>query len=138
MDTNRLMVELVTPEGRLLYTEAAQVEYPSSAGELGILPGHVPLLTDLETGELRIFSPGQVRRFAVAGGYVQVFPQSVRVVATFASSGEDETAIEQACQRAKEALETATNVNPAVLEAELRALRHEFVRLRQTQKRGRH
>ena len=137
METHWLMVELVTPEGRLLEIEAEQVEYPSSAGELGILPGHVPLLTDLSAGELRIISPGQVRRFVVAGGYVQVYPQSVRVVATFASTGEEEAAIETAWQRAKEALETAANVSPAVLAAELYVLRHEFLRLKQNQMRPR-
>jgi F-type H+-transporting ATPase subunit epsilon len=135
METNQLQVEIVTPEGRLLCVNAEQVEYPCEEGELGILPGHVPLLTDLAAGELRIFHPQELYRFAVAGGYVQVHPTSVRIVATFASPGEDEARIDAACERAKEALELSSQENPAVIEAELFTLRHEFSRLKPTRPR---
>ncbi len=130
MEQNRFAVEIVTPEGSRLKTTAELVEFPSGLGEMGVLPGHVPLLTVLDVGELRVFHGGKVDRFAVAGGYVQVRPYAVQIVATFASTG-DEEAIENACQRAKFALETVAAENPATIEAELVVLRSDLCRLQQ-------
>jgi F-type H+-transporting ATPase subunit epsilon len=105
------------------------VELPTMSGELGIYPGHVPLLADVSAGELRVHTHNNIQYFALAGGYVQVFPSFIRIVASFASSGEDEAQIENACERAKAALEQAQSEDPALIAAELRDLRGELMSL---------
>lgn len=130
MDGHQFGLEMVTPEGTFLKAPVDMLEFPSSTGELGILPGHTPLLVDLAAGELRVYRQGQVELFAVAGGFVQVRPNSVRVVAAFASDGEDE-AIDAACQRARYALETTLPEDPELITADLIQLKGELLRLRQ-------
>jgi F-type H+-transporting ATPase subunit epsilon len=122
-------LEIVTPEGRLTTAEVEFVEIPGVDGELGIYAGHTPLLTALSTGELRVYLRTEIAYYAVAGGYVEVRPELVRVVATFACAGEDEARIEDACQRAKTALEVAENEPDDVIKGEVQALKHELVKL---------
>lgn len=122
---------IVTPEGEVFRGAVDRVEFPSDAGELGILPGHVPLMVGVAVGELRIYQGEDLERFAVAGGFVEVNPREVRMVATFASAVEDLIQIEQACQRAQQALEKAAGESPAVIAGELSALRYDMVRLSQ-------
>jgi F-type H+-transporting ATPase subunit epsilon len=103
-----MRVQIVTPEGRVLdVPDAVRVDLPGSEGALGILPGHAPLMTAIDTGELRVFLPnGEERAFAVAGGWAQIDADVVRLLLTFASDcTEEEEASEAACQRAREALE---------------------------------
>jgi F-type H+-transporting ATPase subunit epsilon len=133
---NQLHIEIVSPEGSILSVNADGVEFRGTEGELGILPGHTLLLTALDTGELRIYQGPKVRVFLVAGGFAHVRSDSVRIVATFASSG-DEQSIEVACQRARQALEIASAENPSVIEAELIEFKKEFVRVKYAQKRRR-
>lgn len=76
-----LHLEIVTPE-RLAYEgEVDGVVCPGIEGELGILPHHAPLLTTLGLGELRIRTRGQEEFFAIAGGFLQVRPDRVVVMA---------------------------------------------------------
>lgn len=117
------MLEIVTPEGRLMSRNVEMIEFPSESGELGILPGHAPLVADLAAGEMRVYERGSLEYLAVAGGYVQVYPSLVRVVATFATAVDDATQIEQACTRARTALETAATESPAVIAGELLSLK---------------
>jgi F-type H+-transporting ATPase subunit epsilon len=76
-----IKLEIVTPE-RLVFDETVDaVTLPGSEGELGILPHHAPLVSTLGVGELRIRSGGQEEYFAIAGGFVQVLPDKVVVMA---------------------------------------------------------
>jgi F-type H+-transporting ATPase subunit epsilon len=76
-----LRLEIVTPE-RLVYEDDVDaVVCPGVEGELGVLPHHAPLLTTLGYGELRIRKAGQVDYFAIAGGFLQVRPDKVVVMA---------------------------------------------------------
>jgi len=76
-----LHLEIVTPE-RLAYEgDVDSVVCPGIEGELGILPHHAPLLTTLGFGELRIRTGGQEESFAIAGGFLQVRPDKVVVMA---------------------------------------------------------
>lgn len=120
---------MVTPEGEYFRGRVDMVEFPSDAGELGILPGHVPLLVGLSGGELRVYRQGDLDRYAVAGGFVQVQPGELRVMATFAATGAELMEIDLACQRARKALEAATEEDPVVIAGELAALRSEMTRL---------
>jgi F-type H+-transporting ATPase subunit epsilon len=128
-------LELVTPEGRVFNAPVDMVELPTLSGELGIYPGHVPLLADVSVGELRIHTQNGTQYYALAGGYVQIFPAFMRIVASFASSGEEEAQIDNACRRAQSSLEQAESEDPALIAAELKDLRKELVTLSSQKKR---
>ena len=76
-----LLLEIVTPERQVFSEEVDSVVCPGIEGELGVLPHHAPLLTTLGVGELRIRRGGEEEFFAIAGGFVQVRPDKVVVMA---------------------------------------------------------
>jgi F-type H+-transporting ATPase subunit epsilon len=66
-------LELVTPEEKLLEAQARSVSLRSSDGELTVLDGHTPIVTDIVPGEVRVEpEEGEAERFAVHGGFMQV------------------------------------------------------------------
>ena len=77
----KLKLEIVTPERLLLSQEVEEVTIPGSEGYLGILPGHLPLLTMLGIGVLSYHRGGQRESFAVSGGFAEVLPDRVIVTA---------------------------------------------------------
>ena len=84
-----LHLEIVTPE-RLAYSdEVDMVLVPGSEGELGILPHHTPLVSLLGVGELKIRKGGAEEIFAIAGGFLQVRPDKVVVMAETAEIDSD-------------------------------------------------
>ena len=103
-----IKLEIVTPE-RLVFDEIVDgVTLPGSEGELGILPHHAPLVSTLGVGELRIRTGGQEEYFAIAGGFVQVLPDKVVVMAETADIA-SEIDLEKAAEArrdAERALET--------------------------------
>jgi F-type H+-transporting ATPase subunit epsilon len=76
-----LMLEIVTPERLAFSGEVDSVNCPGIEGELGILPHHAPLISTLGFGELRIRRGGDEEYFAIAGGFLQVRPDKVVVLA---------------------------------------------------------
>jgi F-type H+-transporting ATPase subunit epsilon len=79
-----LLLEIVTPE-RLAYSDIVDaVTLPGIEGELGVLPHHAPLVSMLGLGELRIRKAGETETFAIAGGFLQVRPDKVVVMAEMA------------------------------------------------------
>jgi F-type H+-transporting ATPase subunit epsilon len=101
-----LHLEIVTPE-RLAYKgDVDAVVCPGIEGELGVLPHHAPLLTTLGFGELRVRTGGQEESFAIAGGFLQVRPDKVVVMAETAdlASEIDLEAAEQARRDAEHQL----------------------------------
>jgi len=102
----RLTLEIVTPEARVYRDTADSVVIPTVAGEIGILPGHIPLLTQVEDGELRVIQGEHTTYLAVGGGFVQVEGDRVAVLAEHAISEEqiDTAAVEKAIARAEDAL----------------------------------
>ncbi len=84
-----LLLEIVTPE-KLAYRDVVDaVVLPGSEGELGVLPHHAPLVSTLGLGELRIRRGGEVESFAIAGGFLQVRPDKVVVMAEMADMAAD-------------------------------------------------
>jgi F-type H+-transporting ATPase subunit epsilon len=78
---DHLKVELVTPERRVLACEASTVALPGAEGELGVLPGHLPLLTTLRPGTLTVTHlDARVETFAVSTGFAEVMPDRVTVL----------------------------------------------------------
>ena len=75
-----LTVSVISPERVLFEGQASGVVAPGHDGELGILPGHAPLMTVLDKGVLRLDGAGADSRFQVQGGFLQVVDNVVRVV----------------------------------------------------------
>lgn len=85
-----LRLEVATPERLLLKEQVTQAEIPGRDGALGILPEHAPLLSELGSGPLTfVLENGQKKVMAVSGGYVEVGPDFVRVLANRAESADD-------------------------------------------------
>lgn len=102
----KLTLEIVTPDRPVVRETVDEVQVPGSEGYLGILPGHTPLLATLKVGELW-YRIGQEKHFvAIAGGFVEVLPDQVTVLAQIAErAGEiDVPRAEAAKKRAEERL----------------------------------
>jgi F-type H+-transporting ATPase subunit epsilon len=112
-----LELEIATPERLLVREEITEVQLPGKNGYLGILPGHAPLLSELGTGLLTYIVGGRKRSMSLQGGFVEVLPGNVRVLANVAEPAE-EIDIERAradLQRAEtEVFNPALGVDPAV------------------------
>jgi F-type H+-transporting ATPase subunit epsilon len=95
-------LEIVTPERLAFSGPVDSFSVPGSEGELGILPHHAPLLATLGVGELRYRSGGTEESFVIAGGFVQVRPDKVVVMAELADMA-SEIDLEKAAEARKEA-----------------------------------
>lgn len=80
----RLQLDVITPERRLVSESVEYVTLPGLNGELGILPGHTPLISQLQTGVLSYQQGGATHRLLVSGGFVEVNADRVSVLADFA------------------------------------------------------
>ena len=78
--TGVLRLEVVTPDGPAVRTEANQVEAPSVDGEFGVLPGHLPLLAALRAGVVRYRSAGKSFTLAVGPGFAEVGPLAMSIL----------------------------------------------------------
>ena len=109
-----LTLEIVTPEARVYSDTIDTVVIPTTEGEIGILPGHIPLLTQVEHGELRVTKNGQTQWLVVSGGFAQVEGDRISVLAEHAISEAkiDEKAVEAAMQRAEAQLKEAEHLDP--------------------------
>ncbi len=85
----QLHLEVVTPERRLLSEQVNSVTVPGRGGELGILPGHAPLISDLQTGVLSYNEAGTTFQLHVSGGFVEVNDDRVSVLAEIAEGPEE-------------------------------------------------
>jgi len=133
-----LLLEIVTPE-RLSYSDTVDaVNLPGVEGELGVLPHHAPLVTMLGVGELRIRKAGVEESFAIAGGFLQVRPDKVVVMAEMADMA-SEIDLEKAHEARREA-EIALDRAPtdaADLAAARAQLQHSLLRIRVAERRHR-
>lgn len=133
-----ILVDIVTPERRLLAEEVDMVTLPGMAGQMGVLRGHEPLLSTLDIGEIVLHKKGETRHIAVHGGVVEVRPDKVTVLADLAENAEeiDENRAEAARQRAQEMIENreAGRYDPAVLAS----LRRNTLRLKVARRRRSH
>jgi len=106
-----MQVDIVSAEGEIFSGQAEMLIAPAQMGDVGIMPRHAPLLTNLRPGEIRIQVPDQEDEllFYVTGGVLEVQPHLVTVLADSALHGDqlDEQAALQAHQAAEEALKGA-------------------------------
>ncbi|TAM06655.1 MAG: F0F1 ATP synthase subunit epsilon [Paraburkholderia sp.] len=118
-----IKVDVVSAEESIFAGQAKFVALPGEAGELGILPGHTPLITRIRPGAVRIVGEDGDEEFVfVAGGILEVQPGAVTVLADTAIRGKDldEAKAAEARKRAEEALQNAgSNIEYATAQAEL-------------------
>jgi len=115
-------VLVATAEREVYRGEAEMLVAPGIAGELGIMPKHAPLLSALTSGELRITRGDEVDEVFVSGGFMEVQPDMITVLADSAERAADfdEAQAQEAERQARELLEKRDgNVDLAMAEAEL-------------------
>jgi len=83
---SRVLLEIVTPERSLVREEVDEVQVPGAEGYFGVLPGHAPLLAMLKSGELWYRIGSRRETVPIAGGFVEVLPDRVTVLAEVAES----------------------------------------------------
>jgi F-type H+-transporting ATPase subunit epsilon len=133
-----LLLEIVTPE-KLAYSDTVDaVNLPGIEGELGVLPHHAPLVSILGVGELRIRKGGAEESFAIVGGFLQVRPDRVVVMAETAdmASEIDLEKAQQARREAEQALEGG-RTEAVDLSAARAALQQALLRIRVAERRHR-
>lgn len=115
--------EIVSAEASIFSGEVEQVIASGIMGELGILPGHAPLLTELQPGPVRVIHDGgEEEHYYVTGGFLEVQPDVVSVLADTASRAADldEAAAEEARQQALKAFnEKSSEIDYSRAAAEL-------------------
>jgi F-type H+-transporting ATPase subunit epsilon len=133
-----LQLEIVTPEKLAYQGEVDSVQLPGSEGELGVLPHHAPLISTLGAGELRLRKGGEDESFAIVGGFLQVLPDKVVVMAETAdmASEIDLEKAQEARRQAEQALESGY-VEGADLSAARASLQAALIRIRVAERRHR-
>ena len=116
----KLLLEIVTPEARTFSEDVDMVVLPGVEGELGILPMHVPLMTRLLPGEIRITQGEKHIELVVGTGFVEVTQTKVSILTDMAMSDAevDESAAEEAVKRAQADLEDKNLNSEEVAEIE--------------------
>lgn len=116
-----LTLEIVTPERKVFSDEVEHVVLPTeSGGEIDVLPGHIPLMTVINPGELRYYRGGKPESIAIDRGFIEVMADTVSVLTEAAVEVDkiDLGQLEEARKRATEALEEAkeSGEDPEILE----------------------
>ena len=134
----KINFEITTPEKIVYAEEVDEVVLPTPQGEVGILPNHIPLVSLLSPGELRIKKGDDVTSMAVSGGFIEVRPDKVIVLADTAEQAEDidEERAEEARKRAQE-LSKEKRADTKEFAALTAKIEKEFARLKVVRKRRR-
>jgi len=117
-----LKLEIVTPEEKIYSEDVSMVTLPGTEGELGVYPNHVPVLTAIKPGELRIVKDGRETALAVGEGFIEIRGDGVSVLTDMALQSEkiDLEAAEKAVERAQAAMkEDLTAEECAAIQASL-------------------
>jgi F-type H+-transporting ATPase subunit epsilon len=135
-------LEIITPEKSVLNEEVDELLVPTATGQIGILPHHISLVTQITAGEMVIRNKGKERFYAITGGFLEVNKDKITILADYAEHAEqiDTTKAQQAQKRAEEVLskkrEILTKEEIITLEAELRrALLQQHIAQRQKHRR---
>src|SRR5271170_833643 len=105
-----LKVEIVTPDAKILETEADIIQIPAAEGDMGIYPQHETTVTEIRAGELVITRQGKVEVMAIGDGFAEIRPDSVAILTDGAvfEKDIDEGKAEAAVKRAEELLKSNT------------------------------
>jgi F-type H+-transporting ATPase subunit epsilon len=128
---DQLQLEVVTPDRRVVSESVNAVTVPGRGGEMGILPGHAPLISELQTGVLSYHEDGTVFQLHVSGGFVEVNNDRVAVLAEIAERPEEIDAARARLDRDKAEKElTAWSGSEEDFEKTQAKLERSIVRLR--------
>ncbi len=137
---NTIHVDIVSAEHEIFSGEAEMVFAPAKMGEVGIAPGHAPLVTNMRPGEVRVKdSEGNENAFYVSGGMLEIQPKVVTVLSDTALRAEDldEAAILKAKEDAERALhEKGDEIDYAKARAALAATAAQYETLQRLRKRA--
>ena len=135
-----IQVDVVSAEESIFSGEATFVALPGEAGELGIMPGHTPLITRIKPGSVRVkLTDGSEEFIFVAGGVLEVQPKHVTVLSDTAIRGKDldEARAEAARREVEEAINNAKgDFDMAAAQAELAVLAAQVAALRRLRKKS--
>ena len=125
-----LKLEIVTPTAKIFEGEVDSVLLPGTEGEMGVLPQHEALITQLNAGELHIVQNGKTQVLAIGEGFAEITGHSVGVLTDGAVNEKDidEKAAEVAVKRAEELLKSAS-LQGEELEATQAALARSLVQI---------
>jgi F-type H+-transporting ATPase subunit epsilon len=133
----KLQLDIVTAERLVTSEEVDVLVAPGEDGELAVLPHHAPLLTVLKPGEIRVLNDGEESDIAVSGGFMEVMPDKVTILADTAERADeiDEERAEAALKKAQERIDSA----PADMDLEraVASLRRSQARLKVARRRRR-
>ena len=87
MAANKLHFSLVSPEREVFSGEVDQVVAPGVEGDFGVLAGHAPFMTALKEGQVRVHNDGRITVFEVRGGFADVTPEGLTILAAHATEG---------------------------------------------------
>ena len=132
-----LRFEIVTPEKVIFSENVETVSLPGTEGELGIYPGHAPLMIQIDAGEVTVMHRGENRYLAVGTGFVEITNRKVSVLTDMAQDADqiDEQKVEEARQNAERRL--AEKLSPEEQTAVQLALTHSLAQLKVKRRRRR-
>jgi F-type H+-transporting ATPase subunit epsilon len=115
-------LEVATPDRLIVQEHVSEAQVPVRDGYIGVLPGHAPLIAELQNGVLSYVVAGQTKYLAIHGGFVEVLGDKVRVLADLAERAEeiDAARAQAALSRAQKALENShAGLDPATALADM-------------------
>lgn len=129
---NTLRLEIVTPQQKAYSEDVQRVVIPGIEGEMGIYPLHIPVMTEIKPGDLRILKDGVETDFAVGEGFAEISQTHVTVLTDMAIEGSaiDEHAVQRAIERAEAALRNTEAMNAEEIATAEATLRKAMVQLR--------
>ena len=132
MATNQLQLKIITPEKLVFEETVDQVTLPAMDGEITILPGHIPLVTALKSGDIVAKRGGEVIPMAVVGGFVEIHDNVVAVLADFAEHVSDisDAVVAKAKARAEELQKLEKNVSSVEFESYASELERSLTRVK--------
>jgi len=129
---NTLRLEIVTPLEKAYSEDVQRVVLPGIEGEMGIYPMHIPVMTEIKPGDLRILKDGVETDFAVGEGFAEITQTHVTVLTDMAieESAIDEHSVQHAIERAEAALRNTEAMNAEEIATAEATLRNAMVQLR--------
>ncbi len=129
-------LDIVTPDGSAFSGDVESVVIPAWEGQMGILPGREPIIAVLSAGELRYRHDGQEELMAVSGGFAQVDPKKIVVLAETAelASQIDEARAKAKAEEKKQAMKGLAQVDEGSIAAMQASLLKELIRIKVAEK----
>lgn len=108
-----LKLEIISPKEKVFSTEAKQVVLPTESGEIGLLTGHIPLVTQLKLGALKVINESSKEAFAIQGGFAQLVSDKISILTdeAIAASDLEASAIEASINAMEKQLASAESAS---------------------------